>query len=195
MDALPSNQELLRTCVVTTEPKKVTVLNYICKVILANEPHYKIVENATGVPWPVIAAIHFRESSLNFKTHLHNGDPLTDWTVHVPKGRPKQGTPPFFWADSAVDALGGLMIPRVWDLSGCAEFLERYNGLGYRKRELCSPYVWNFTNHYTIGLFVADGKFDPFKREARPGCISILKALEQKGVSLDFTRLDTIALH
>lgn len=162
---------------------------------MANEPNYRAVETITTVPWPVIAAIHFRESSLNFKTHLHNGDPLTDWTVHVPKGRPAQGAPPFFWADSAIDALGGRLIPRVWDLSGCAEFLERYNGLGYRKRELCSPYVWNFTNHYTSGLYVADGKFDPLKKESRPGCIAILKTLEQKGVSLDFTRLDTLTLH
>ncbi len=45
------------------------------------------VAEKTGVPWELIGAIHFRESSLDFNKCLHNGDPLGQKTVRVPAGR------------------------------------------------------------------------------------------------------------
>ena len=42
--------------------------------------------------------------------------------------------------------------------------LERYNGFGYRDRrpQVLSPYLWSFSNHYSRGKYVADGRFsDP----------------------------------
>ena len=50
-----------------------------------------------GIPWYVIAVIHYLESGLRFDGHLHNGDPLAGRTVHKPKGHPQTGTPPFTW--------------------------------------------------------------------------------------------------
>jgi lysozyme family protein len=57
------------------------------------------------VPWELIAALHEREAGGSFKGHLHNGDPLTGRTYHVPAGRPAKGSPPFTWEASAIDAL------------------------------------------------------------------------------------------
>ena len=55
---------------------------------------YDAVAALRSVPWWFVAALHMRESGLRFACHLHNGDPLTKPTVHVPKGRP-QGSGPF----------------------------------------------------------------------------------------------------
>ena len=73
--------------------------------IVQGKPRYDHVSHATGVRWYVVGIIHALEASLNFKSRLHNGDPLTDRTVQVPRGRPPFGIPPFEWEDSAIDAL------------------------------------------------------------------------------------------
>lgn len=159
-------------------------LKLICESILDHEEDYFSVANITTIPWSLIAAIHFRESSLSFKKHLHNGDPLTARTTHVPRDRPLRGDPPFDWDESAIDALTGFWKPKHWDLPGSLEFLERYNGLGYRKCGVNSPYLWDWTQHYTSGLFVRDGKFDPKVRENRAGCVAIFKLLYEWGVEL-----------
>ena len=73
--------------------------------IINNKPRYQAVSALSGAPWYVIAVIHLLEASLNFNSHLHNGDPLTARTVQVPAGHPKKGNPPFTWEESALDAL------------------------------------------------------------------------------------------
>src|SRR5690349_19919529 len=57
-------------------------------------------QRSTGVPAPVVIALHGRESTWNFSRHLHEGSPLTHRTRFVPKGRPP-GTPPFTFEQSA----------------------------------------------------------------------------------------------
>lgn len=183
---------LITTCVLTKDELKIRELEFICGSTLRNQHIYAAVEENTKIPWPLIAAIHFRESNQNFKKHLHNGDPLTDRTIHVPKGRPLLGEPPFTWEVSAIDALSKFWKPKRWDLPGSLEFLERYNGLGYQKENVYSPYLWNYTNMYTKGLFTSDGHFDSEKIERRPGCVAILETLAMKGVSLDFTSVNRV---
>src|SRR5262249_47178115 len=74
--------------------------------IAAARARYAAVEQAAGRPaWPVIAVLHAMECGLSFTEHLHNGDPLTARTTHVPSGRPPDGEPPFPWEVSALDAL------------------------------------------------------------------------------------------
>src|SRR5437879_3557684 len=87
-------QDLFASCMI--KPEKQQAVSTIRDKIIANRQRYELVEAVTKVPWYVVAIIHSLEGSLNFKTHLHNGDPLTAKTVHVPKGRPP-GTPPFKW--------------------------------------------------------------------------------------------------
>lgn len=73
----------------------------------ANKARYQAVAPALGgsVPWYVIAVIHNMEASLAFNAHLHNADPLSARTVHVPAGKPAKGEPPFTWEESAANAL------------------------------------------------------------------------------------------
>jgi transposase len=78
-------------------------LNAVVLKITQNKSRYIYVEGATRVPWFFVGIFHAVERSLNFNTHLHNGDPLTQKTVHVPRGRPVNGDPPFTWEESAID--------------------------------------------------------------------------------------------
>ena len=142
------------------------------------------------MPPPLIGIIHLLESSLNFKTHLHNGDPLTARTVHIPKGRPPVGEPPFSWEASAVDALKLKLndLRKEGDYLDFGEleqwlyFLERYNGMGYRKRGINSPYLWSGTNHYTKGKYVADGRFDPYAVSKQVGAVPIIVEMIEQGI-------------
>jgi lysozyme family protein len=103
------------------------------------------------------------EASLNFQTHLHNGDSLTERTLHEPKNRPERGSPPFTWEESAKDALTLEHLDQWhdWSLAGILYRLERYNGFGYRRRHppVSTPYLWSFSNFYTSGKYVRDGVF------------------------------------
>jgi lysozyme family protein len=132
-------------------------LNAIADKIVAAKPRYESVERATGVPWYFVAVLHYAENGMNFETHLHNDDPLTARTVHVPKGRP------LTWEDSARDALelGGLTRVQDWSSARLLYETERWNGFGFRRRQINSPFVWNCTSQYTKGRYVEDGHFDP----------------------------------
>src|SRR5262245_54230899 len=74
---------------------RVAVANSQADKIIAYKDRYKLLEAQTNVPWYFIGLLHLRESDCDFNTHLHNGDPLTARTVHVPAGRPLQGKAPF----------------------------------------------------------------------------------------------------
>jgi lysozyme family protein len=175
-------QDLFDSCEIKARRKG--DVKAICDKIVNNKGRYQTVEDATKVPWYVVGTIHSLEGSLNFNRHLHNGDPLTARTVHVPKGRPP-GTPPFKWEDSAIDALqfDGLSNTPKWNLPVIMFKLEGFNGFGYRTRhpEVLTPYLWSFTNHYSKGKFVADGKFDPATISKQCGAAAILKTLVARG--------------
>jgi lysozyme family protein len=90
------------------------------------------------------------------------------------------GDPPFTWEESAQDALAieGLCHRDKWaDIGVTLDRIERYNGLGYRKRGLTSPYLWAGTNNYWAGKFVADGQFNPEVMDKQPGCAGLLRLL------------------
>lgn len=150
----------------------------VAKRIIAAKSRYLPVEKATGVPWFFIGVLHYRESNLNFKKHLHNGDPLTARTTRVPAGYPKTGTPPFTWEFSAIDALKikSLQKIREWSVERMLYEAERFNGFGYMHRKgHNSPYVWGGTNHQTRGKFVRDGVFNANHMDSQIGVAAILK--------------------
>lgn len=158
----------------------------ICQKIVANRSRYEAVSRATTVPWYVIAVIHSLEAGLRFTGHLHNGDPLTKRTTHVPAGMPKEGAPPFTWEFSATDALRhqGLDRNTDWSIEKIAYLLEGYNGWGYRMyhADVKSPYLWSFSNHYASGKYVADGKWSQTAVSEQCGAMVLLKRLEAAGV-------------
>ncbi len=161
--------------------------------IVRHQDTYRSVERLTGVPWFAVAAIHSLEASGNFTRHLHNGDPLTARTVHVPAGRPPSGNPPFRWEDSAADALALKNLHHVtdWSIERLAYEFERYNGFGYRlyHPHVKSPYLWSFSNQYTKGKYVADGRWSETAVSQQCGAMVLLKRLEEAGhITLDFAR-------
>lgn len=142
---------------------------------------YGAVQAATGVPWPVIAALHVRESDLSFAGHLHNGDSLCARTKRVPKGRPKVAHgPPYGWEESAIDALTmpAHRLDRVgnWSVERILYECERYNGWGYLGK-INSPYLWSWTNLYHAGKYVRDHVYSPTATDAQPGCVAVFKSL------------------
>lgn len=161
------------------KPQHLLAAQTIASKILTYKDKYQAVEDKTTVPWPFIAVIHSRESDLNFKTHLHNGDPLTSRTHHVPKGRPIDGHPPFTWEASAEDALRleGFATLGSWDIPHYLFRLESYNGWGYRNHGVPSPYLWNFTNHYSSGKYMRDGFLDPHFVDEQCGAAALLRVL------------------
>lgn len=149
--------------------------------IRRNRPRYETVSAKTGVPWPVIACIHNMECGLSFKLGLYCGDPLTARTRNEPKGMPKAGAPPFQWEAVAVDALQYDRLDReAWNaIAQTLQNIEAYNGTGYQKYhpETPTPYLWSWTNVYTRGKYVADGKWSPTAVSAQCGVVPILKVL------------------
>lgn len=135
------------------------------------------------------------EAGLRFTGHLHNGDPLTARTVHVPKGRPKTGNPTFTWEQSAADALQIAKLDSWddWTVPGVLYKLEAYNGFGYRTRhpEVLSPYLWAASNHYTRGKYVADGTFSPTAVSKQCGGAVLLRRMAEAGV-LAFDATNTL---
>jgi len=164
-----------------TRPNRKASVNALAKKIRANRKRYEKVGKAVGVPWYVVGIIHSLEASGNFTRHLHNGDPLSARTVHVPAGRPKTGKPPFTWEQSAIDALRGrgLGTWSDWSIPGTLYQLEAYNGFGYRDHHpnVPSPYLWSFSNHYTRGKYVADGRFSASAVSQQVGAALLLKQL------------------
>lgn len=149
--------------------------------IFANKDKYLEVQRRTNVPWYWVGCVHQLEGSCNFATHLHNGDPLTRRTSHVPAGRPKEGSPPFTWMESAEDALKmkALHEIKTWSIERMCFEWERYNGWGYRRfhPSTLSPYLWSGSYHYKMGKYVADGRWSASAVSQQIGTCVLLKKL------------------
>lgn len=161
-------------------------LDYIDKKFKKYIGRFEEVAAKSYLPWYAIGFISYRESSFDFQSHLHNGDPLSRRTRRVPKGYPKTGTPPFTWEYSAIDALKKMgrgltseekTLLMNGDIPALLWYLERYNGFGYMRRGVNSPYVWGCTSAYTKGRYVADGKWSKNAVSKRVGGAAILKML------------------
>jgi len=174
-------QRLFDTCQVSVD--KVGEVERLLDQLLANSERYESVAGKMNMPWQVIAVIHNMESSQNFKRHLHNGDPLTARTVHVPAGCPRDGVPPFTWEHSAVDALRQRKMDqwKDWSIPGILYQLEGYNGWGYRlyHPHVCSPYLWSYSKHYTSGKYVADGTWSDTAVSRQCGACVLLRRMAE----------------
>lgn len=138
----------------------------------ANKQKYDAVSAKTGVPPELIAAIHYRESGGDFSTYLHNGEKLGKPTTKVPAGKLF-----YDWESAAIDALSEKNPQGLNSFSDCLAFAERYNGLGYRKKGVNSPYVFAGTNKQQAGMYVADHVFNPDAIDKRLGIAAIMHGL------------------
>lgn len=161
--------------------------------IVRDKAEYRRIEAATGAPWFVIGAIHSLESNRDFTRHLANGDPLTARTVHVPKGRPPEGDPPFRFWQSAIDALQlkGFHLWKDWSVAGAMYKLEGYNGFGYRLWHAdevpLSPYLASGSTCYVKGKYASDGHFDPNLISQQVGAMVILRRMAERGLIPDWS--------
>ncbi|WP_315751508.1 MULTISPECIES: hypothetical protein [unclassified Bradyrhizobium] len=150
----------------------------VARRLAASKARYQGVSAQTGVPWYVIAVIHERESSQSWSGSLAQGDPWDRVSVRVPAGRG-----PFrSWEDAAVDALVNCA-PfaarwKDWSIGGTLTLLEQYNGLGYFRRGVPSPYIWAGTDQYRSGKYVRDGVYDPDVVDKQLGCAGLLLAMK-----------------
>ena len=176
---------LYESCLI--RPKRKAAVDQVVRRLASNRPRYEKVAKALKMPWYVVAVIHTLEAGGDFTRHLHNGDPLNARTTHVPAGRPKAGRPPFTWEASAIDALTyqGFGNWKDWSVPGALYKLEGYNGWGYRDHHpgVKSPYLWSFSNHYTKGKYVTDGRFSPTAVSQQIGAAVLLKGLHDSGAA------------
>lgn len=184
-DALRSEYEnLFNSCIINSA--RLAAVEKSIEGIVRGDARYRAVGDELGIPWFVIGVIHNMEASLNFTKHLHNGDPLKARTVHVPAGRPKNGTPPFTWEASAVDALSlrGLNKVKDWSLAGILYQIEGYNGWGYRlyHPHVFSPYLWSFSNQYISGKYIEDGTWSDTAISKQCGAAVILRRMAEKNL-------------
>lgn len=157
---------------------RVTACEAAARRILAGRARYLAVERQTGVPWFFIGLVHMRESSCNFAGVLHNGEHIIGKgtkTRLVPAGRGPFAT----WEEAAVDALRlkGLHLIKEWPVERIGYESERFNGFGYVRRGINSPYVWAGSNHYSRGKYVRDGVYDPSHVDTQLGTMPMLWAL------------------
>lgn len=187
---------LFHTCVIRAA--RTTEVERTVDRLLAGKARYQAAGGASGIPWHFLAVLHNLESGLDFKTHLHNGDPLTARTVQAPRGRPKSGEPPYTWEESAADALAmkSLGASTDWSLAGTLYELERYNGFGYRLHhpEVLTPYLWSASDHYTSGKYVADGTWSHTAVSRQIGAAVLMRRMaERREIEFEDRRLPAAA--
>ena len=176
------HKELITSMTINTSKLQYDV-NVFKKIWEKNQSRYETVAESTDLPAILIAALHFRESSGDFTTYLHQGDPLGAPALHYPTN-----IPVFYkWEDSAIDALTregrdktrddlGLR-KNSTDLAAMATFAELYNGLGYHNKNTISPYVYSATDRYTSGKYVADGVYDPMAVDKQVGILALMDSI------------------
>jgi lysozyme family protein len=170
-------QNLWDICIV--RPERKAEVNKTVARIMSNRDRYLVIENAIGTPWFLVGVVHYMECNLDFSCHLANGDPLSARTVNEPANRPTIGNPPFTWLEAAIDALQYDKMTKMSkkDIPFILWKLESYNGTGYLRRNINSPYLWSYSNHYgdrpNIGKFVKDGIFDQNAISKQCGCAAL----------------------
>ena len=143
-------------------------INEFKEAYIKNKSTYEDLAEKTGVPPELIAIIHYREGTTDylngtFNVYLHNGETLGSPTVNYPPGKL------FYNFESAAkDALKGQqdtinkynLTADSKDIAAMLCFAETYNGLGYYKKGLVSPYIFSGTNNYEKGKYVEVEKKD-----------------------------------
>ncbi len=147
------------------------------------------IAKQVDVPPELVAGIWYREASFDPNKVLQNGDPIGQVTTHVPKGLLfhsfEESAVAAFKTFASLKTQLGLHFNST-DKGAIATFAEHYNGLGYRKHGLSSPYVFAGTTKYTGGLFKSDGVLDPKAKDNRVGVLVVADSLQNNPTILKF---------
>jgi len=146
-----------------------------------NEARYKAMEEKTGVPAYLIAAIHYREGSGSFDKYIHNGTMLgNEIDVWKKEGDGQEKITLYTWEDSVIDSMERQHPSSIivkGDYPTYLEFAEKYNGYGYRKNNMKSPYIWSGTDTKLNGKFESDGIYNKNQEDKQLGIAVLLRAL------------------
>jgi len=175
-------QRLFAACAI--RPERAAEVEEWVDAVMADRERYRTVGRRLDVPWFVVAALHEADTGRDFTVHVHNGDPLTERTRHLPDGRPVVGEPPFSWEDSAADALCLHHFDQWsdWSIAGALFKLEGHGGWGYRLHhpEVPSPYLWNYSTYYSQGKYVADDTWSETAVAPHCGAAVLLRRLAER---------------
>jgi len=183
-----SRMELLPPDPKDPRPSDKTVMK-TAEGLLKHKERYQRIEELTGVPWYMIAALHWRESNASFTKQLAQGWPLSSKSKWVPYTGPYAT-----WEESAVAALKaeGKRYDRIvdWRLEKILYYSEKYNGWGYYQyhNKMPSPYIWGATNIQTKGKYVADGKFSSTTWDTQIGVAALIWALAKLDPTIKLVR-------
>lgn len=188
-------------------PARITEARRAALYAVDNKEIYRTIELATGVPWPMVAVDHRRESDRQdkqgnplFNTYLGNGQVLWQRTTIVPIGRG-----PFIRQDDAGRDPNALMkafieggkdayhidkIDQVkdWKLEKILYYCELFNGAGYDARGLPSPYLWGGTNIQKPGKYIADHKWSGTAMDKQLGVAPILWCISHIDATVFYDR-------
>lgn len=140
------------------------------------------------MPWWVVPLIHERECGCVGPKNARKCG-VDNWTCSIGQGSPfrvkskiKPYTGPFpSWTEAAIDSLVKQHPYAAkntnWSGGGTLTINEMYNGTGYARKGLPSPYIWAWTNQYVKGKYVRDGKYDKNHVDTQLGVAIALKAL------------------
>ena len=146
-----------------------------------HQSRYQSVAAKANMPAKLIAALHWRESTGNFNTYLHQGDPLGRPAVNWPNNIPVFHK----WEDAAVHALNMKrynqnelnLTQNSTNIDSIATYAESYNGLGYHNRNKPSPYVYSGSSAYVAGKYVADGRYDSQHVDQQVGVVPLMGSI------------------
>lgn len=171
----------------------------VANSLVKSRDRFLAMSGKTEVPWAVIAVIKQRESGNDpkFLGNIANGQPWTQRTTIVPKGR----GPFSSWEEAALDALINCAPQAAkwkdWSPGGALTLLELYNGTGYANGPKDaetgivyppqpSPYVWSGTDQYKSGKYVRDHVYKPDVVDAQLGCAGLILAMMEIDPSITF---------
>lgn len=158
--------------------QKLSHIDWTLRVIDSNkhkyqDAYYALITKGLYVPWEVIAVLHVMESGGNLRNQILNGEAYNRVTTKVPSGHGPWSS----WVDSTVYAFKQRSLPKDWTIDETLDFLERWNGLGYRRMGRNSPYLWAYSSYQQKGKFVRDGVFDSEFISLQVGAAVLLKGL------------------
>jgi lysozyme family protein len=176
----------------TINPSREKEFNNDAQFAVTHKLFYTEIEDATGVPWEMIAVIHRREGNANFSTYLGNGQPLIEKTTIVPIGRG-----PFLGSEAFID--GGIDAVKVegwgsildWRVEKQLYYCLLFNGVGSEAWGHPSSYIWGGTNIQQPGKWIRDHVWSSTVMDIQPGCAPLLASIAKLDSSVTFTREET----
>lgn len=153
---------------------------------IRNRPRVEAVARQLNVPWTLLAAFVEREASGRLDRHPANGDSLKRKTVSDPAGLPRHVQPPYTYENCAEEEYAEIVRPAngVWTLAEMCHAAEHFNGIGYVKMGVPSPYVVAATTCEEMGKFIADHKFSRSVEDEQVGCLALWIAMREAGIQV-----------